>query len=137
ELASSHLPKDSKPIQIRLSNTAFSSQDKVLDGVDVFICSANRDPNALASRLKQVAPGDTQLELVYITNRGIKVYPNPLPETFCTDHWRCRFLKKDQSKCQPSDIISLLQKICSAKLEIIKTENLYSFSGSANYSQIG
>ena len=137
ELISSFAPKDSKPIQIQLSNKVFSSQDKVLDGVDVFICSANRDPNALANQLKQVTQKDTQLELVYITNRGIKVYPNPLPETFCTDHWRCRFLRKDQSQCQPSEIILLLQKICSAKLEIIKTENLYSFSGSANYSQIG
>ena len=136
ELVGSHLPKDGKPIQIRLSNTFFSSQDKVLDGVDVFICSANRDPNALAGQLKQALQEDTQMKLVYITNRGIKVYPNPLPETFCTDHWRCRFLKKDQSKCQQEDIILLLQKICSANLEIIKTENLYSFSGSANYSQI-
>ena len=137
ELTCAHLPKDRKPIQIELSDKTFSSQDKVLDGVDVFICSNNRDPNALAGQLKQALPEDSLLELTYITNRGIKVYPNPLPETFCTDHWRCRFLKKDQSKCQPKEIISLLQKICSANLEIIKTENLYSFSGSANYSQIG
>ena len=136
DLVCSHLPKNSKPIQIQLSDKTFSSQDKVLDGVDVFICSDTRDPLALANQLNQVVKGDL-LDLVYITNRGIKVYPNPLPETFCTDHWRCRFLKQDQSNCKPLDIISLLQKICSSHLEIIKTENLYSFSGVANYSQIG
>ena len=136
ELACAQLPKDCKPIQIHLSDKTFSSQEKVLDGVDVFIYSNNRDPNALAEKLKQVNP-EGSLQLSYITNRGIKVYPNPLPETFCTDHWRCRFLKKDQSQCQKEEIISLLQKICSAELEIIKTENLYSFDGSANYSQIG
>ena len=26
-----------------------------------------------------------------ITNRGTKVWPDGAPETFCTDHWRCRF----------------------------------------------
>ena len=26
-----------------------------------------------------------------ITNRGIKVWPEGFEETFCTDHWRCRF----------------------------------------------
>ena len=136
ELAGSSFSKDSKPIQVELSDKFFSSQDKVLDGVDVFICSNNRDPEVLASQLKQ-AIKEIDLELAYITNRGIKVYPNPLPETFCTDHWRCRFLKKAEKICSQSDILTLLQQINSSSLEIIKTENLYSFSGSANYSQIG
>ena len=29
-----------------------------------------------------------------ITNRGVKVWPEGFPETFCTDHWRCRFVGK-------------------------------------------
>ena len=29
--------------------------------------------------------------LTMITNRGIKVWPNGFEETYCTDHWRCRF----------------------------------------------
>ncbi|MCY4321350.1 MAG: isocitrate/isopropylmalate family dehydrogenase, partial [Bdellovibrionaceae bacterium] len=139
DLTVSQLPKDSKPINIQLdSNNPFASQDKVLDGVDVFICSNNRDPNHLASELKQSSKEEINLELNYITNRGIKVYPDPLPETFCTDHWRCRFLKKDSSNSiKQSDIISLMKSIYLGNLEIIKTENLYSFSGEANYSQIG
>ena len=136
ELTCAYLPKDSKPIQIKLSNHNVLSQDKALDGIDIFICSNNRDPQVLAAKLNQAAQ-DSPLKLAYITNRGIKVYPNPLPETFCTDHWRCRFLKKDQSKCQFEEIVSLQKNIYSAHLEIIKTENLYSFSGSPNYSQIG
>ena len=137
ELAGFYLPKNSKPIQIQLSNKSFAPQDKVLDGVDVFICSNKREPHVLAAKLKQAVQKDSLLELAYITNRGIKVYPDPLPETFCTDHWRCRFLNKEGRPCQFEDIIALLQKIDSANLEIIKTENLYSFSGSAHYSQIG
>lgn len=129
------LSKKSKPIQVKLSHKTFLSQKKVLDGIDVFICEENRDPNLLAEKLK-TAIKDIPFELSYITNRGIKVYPNPLPETFCTNHWRCRFLKKE-GDCVPSDLLLVLEKICSAQLEIIKTENLYSFDGSPNYSQIG
>lgn len=138
KLPPSHFPKDQKPIHISLSKQKDSSAKlKTLDGVDVFICENNRDPEALADRLKQ-AGKDQKLDLVYITNRGIKVYPNPLPETFCTDHWRCRFLKKDsKAKLDPKDIISLLTAITESQMEIIKTENLYSFSGESSYSAIG
>ena len=66
------------------------------------------------------------------------MYPDPNPETFCTDHWRCRFLTKTENMpVKPMDIISLLQNLVSEKIEVIKTENLYSFSGEKNYSQIG
>jgi isocitrate dehydrogenase len=27
-----------------------------------------------------------------IANRGVKVYPNGMPDTFTVDHWRCRFV---------------------------------------------
>lgn len=27
-----------------------------------------------------------------IFNRGTKVWPRGMPETFKTDHWRCRFM---------------------------------------------
>ena len=137
-LAFSPVPKGYKPIQVRISNTHYSSQEKVLDGIDVFICAQNRDPKALAEKLKTATQENTFLQLSYITNRGIKVYPDPNPETFCTDHWRCRFLKTEKdSVLNQSHLIALLQDLVSKKLEIIKTENLYSFSGERNYSQIG
>ena len=136
KLTSSFASEKQKPIQVRITKIPF--QEKTLDGIDVFVCQENRDPEALAEQLKKATQGNKVLELVYITNRGIKVYPNPNPATFCTDHWRCRFLKKTENiKPNPTDIISLLQNLVSAKIEIIKTENLYSFSGEKNYSQIG
>ncbi len=138
KLSPSFMPKNQKPIQITVLKTDPSSSDKVLDGVDVFICEQNRDPEVVAEKLKQASHRHNSLELVYITNRGIKVYPSAVPETFCTDHWRCRFLiKKQTDGLGQEDVISLLQLITSANLEIIKTENLYSFSGEQNYSQIG
>ena len=131
--------KKQKPIQVTIPKLDFSSDKKVLDGVDVFICEQNRDPETLAEKLKQASKKQDDLKLFYITNRGIKVYPSAIPETFCTDHWRCRFLKKSENvKINQKEIISLLQDITSSKLEICtqKTENLYSFSGKQNYSQI-
>ena len=138
QLTFSSIPKEHKPIQVHISKTHYSSQKKVLDGIDVFVCTENRDPEALAEKLNTATQKNTFLKLSYITNRGIKVYPDPNPETFCTDHWRCRFLKtKKDSVLDYNQLISLLQDLVSGKLEIIKTENLYSFSGEKNYSQIG
>ena len=124
--------KNSKPIQISLSKNLKPSK-KVLDGVDVFICETERNPNKVAEKL-QKATEALDWSLAYITNRGIKVYPNPLPETFCTDHWRCRFTKDSAT---PTELIKLLEKITQGPIEIIKTENLYSFDDSPAYSQIG
>ena len=69
-----------------------------------------------------------------ITNRGVKVYPDGLPETFCTDHWRCRFLPDDGTVVDGRDIIALLTALFDAGYESIKTENLYRIDGEAAYS---
>ena len=128
--------KEYKPIKVSLLKTHYSSQEKVLDGIDVFVCDQNRKPEALAEKLKTAIQQNNFLQLSYITNRGIKVYPDPNPATFCTDHWRCRFLKTKED-IDFKHLISLLQDLASAEIEVIKTENLYSFSGEKNYSQIG
>ena len=39
----------------------------------------------------QNANGDG-LELTMMSNRGVKVWPDGMPETFCTDSYRCRFI---------------------------------------------
>ncbi len=137
-LLPSNMAGSQKPVQIKISKNMFPAQSKRLDGVDVFICESNRDPEALAKKLKPAGAAQNLLSLAYITNRGIKVYPDPFPETFCVDHWRCRFLRsKDGPALEQKHILSLLQSIDDLKLEVIKTENLYSFSGERNYSQIG
>lgn len=112
---------------------------KELVGVDIFIDwdSPDRNPNTLGKLLDDNA-GD-QLKLKMITNRGVKVYPDGLPETFCTDHWRCRFVAQDATKehspvIEYSTITSLLDNLNSAGLDCIKTENLYLFDGERGYS---
>jgi isocitrate dehydrogenase len=104
-----------------------------LVGVDVFLHwdERGRKPDVLGKKLEAVSAG--AFDLTIITNRGVKVYPEGLPETFCTDHWRCRY-KSRGGKVPYGDVIGLLERITSAGLEVIKTENLYEFDGRPGYS---
>ncbi|MCX5662407.1 MAG: NADP-dependent isocitrate dehydrogenase [Planctomycetota bacterium] len=108
---------------------------KELLGVDVFLHwdQPGRSPAALGARLKAL---DTHgLKLKMITNRGVKVYPDGFPETFCTDHWRCRFLSATEgSPISHMQVIALLQSFAAAGLDFIKTEHLCAFDGERGYS---
>ena len=55
-------------------------------------------------------------------------------ETFCTDHWRCRFKPNEGSQIIKTNIIELLSNALVENIDTIKTENLYSFDGKAGYS---
>ena len=68
------------------------------------------------------------------SNRGVKVWPNGFDETFCTDHWRCRYSSTDGIQVRKEDSIEILQKAVFSNVDIIKTENLYEFDGVRSYS---
>ncbi len=108
---------------------------KELVGVDVFLDwdQDGRYPPVLGSRLESVAEA-AGLKLVMITNRGVKVYPGGHPETFCTDHWRCRFRDPDGSVMDNRKVLTLLSLVDQAGLDFIKTEHLYTFDGERGYS---
>ncbi|MDQ2070827.1 NADP-dependent isocitrate dehydrogenase [Natronospira bacteriovora] len=109
--------------------------EKALVGVDVFLDydESGRDPKALGDRLAGLTEG-TPFELRLITNRGVKVWPEGLPETFCTDHWRCRFRADEGVTASNADVITLLGRINEAGLDFIKTEQLYTFDGQLGFS---
>lgn len=100
---------------------------KDLVGVDVFLHWRGTCPEELALRLQKL--GSARLKLVMLTNRGVKVWPGGLPETFCTDHWRCRFIAKGTKLICHGDVLALLAGIDMASFDFIKTENLYEFDG--------
>ena len=108
------------------------AMDKQLQGVDVFVHWNGTEPNELAHNLQQIVPDG--MELTMITNRGIKVWPEGFKETFCTDHWRCRYKGKDGSIVKKEDIIKLLTNALGKNIDTIKTENLYTFNGKSAYS---
>ncbi|MGB3851152.1 MAG: NADP-dependent isocitrate dehydrogenase [Tunicatimonas sp.] len=104
---------------------------KALQGVDVFVDWKGENPDELATVLQRLSD---ELPLVMITNRGVKVWPEGFEETFCTDHWRCRYQGKEGSELSPQVIVDLLSKAVQEKVDVIKTENLYTFDGKRGFS---
>jgi isocitrate dehydrogenase len=109
---------------------------KKMVGVDLFLDWAGGHPDELA---KLVLPlGAAGLELKAISNRGTKVWPEGSPETFCTDHWCCRFLGQDGRGAVTHDqVATLLGRCAAAGLDFIKTEGLFTFDGERGYSAGG
>jgi isocitrate dehydrogenase len=107
-------------------------EKKDLVGVDVFLDLPAGVPDDLGRRLQPVA-GD--FLLAAIMNRGTKVWPGGAAETFCTDHWRCRFLSKTAGGVMAhGQVLALLQRVAEAGFDFIKTENLYNFDGKPGFS---
>ena len=106
--------------------------DKKLVGLDVFVHWNGSNPNELAEHLQEIT--DKEIKLTMITNRGIKVWPEGFKETFCTDHWRCRFMAQGDVVMPKAAVVGLLQQALWKNIDTIKTENLYSFDGKAAYS---
>jgi len=101
-------------------------------GVDIFLYHPDRDPNKLGESLKGFRVGN--MDLTMITNRGVKVWPGGFAETFCTDHWRCRFKSEEFKPSSYAEIIRLQQELTGAGFNIIKTENLCTFDGQPVFS---
>jgi len=104
---------------------------KSLKGVDVFVDWKGSDADELA---KKLVPLNEHLKLSMITNRGVKVWPDGFKETFCTDHWRCRYEAQQEDDMSYEYIAELLSAAIPAGVDIIKTENLYEFDGVRGYS---
>ncbi len=121
----------SRRIQVPTSPVPASTKERV--GVDVFIdwSEGDRDPQTLGQALEALAPDG--LELKMITNRGVRVYPESIPETFKTDHWRCRFTATDAT-ASFGQVLDLLRAIHDAGYDVIKTEGLFTFDGERGYS---
>lgn len=122
--------KRPSPLQkIKIEPKAISP--KHLEGVDIFIDS-NLSLEELV-RLLQEASSALSLELSFISNRGVKVWPERLPETICSDLWRCRFLRK-KSEFRQSDLVELLKLIDQKDLSIGQINPLYRFGEEIGFS---
>jgi isocitrate dehydrogenase len=107
------------------------AKTKKLLGADIFV-HWRGDVNELAEKLIKLKCNTVELSM--ITNRGIKVWPDGFEETFCTDHWRCRYFSNNDSEMTKIDIIKLLIEAESNGIDVIKTENLYEFDGVKSFS---
>ncbi len=117
-------------------NLSVTPARKDMVGVDVFVdwrtASGAGDAEDLAAVLNGIH--HQNLKLVLITSRGVKAWPNGIPETSLTDHWRCRFMAKEAGTIRHRDIVTLLNQVTDAGLDFIKTESLCLFDGKPGYS---
>jgi len=104
-------------------------QKKDLVGVDVFI-DWEGHPDDLAAKVKSL--GGEKLPLKIISNRGVKVWPNGAPETFCSDSFRLRYLADTVSHAQ---VTNLLGHLATAGFDYTGIENLYNFDGQAGFTK--
>ena len=106
-------------------------QKKETVGVDVFIQS-NEDVDHVH---KTVAAHAGHLKLTMIGNRGVRVWPNKMPETECVDSWRCRFTASKKGEVVSHEqIAKLLGRFAEAGIDFTHTENLCKFDGIPGYT---
>jgi isocitrate dehydrogenase len=128
---------------IKIHTYERKKQKKEMIGVDVFLHWDKGTPNDLGRELSKLNGDGLMLKM--ISNRGVKVWPDGLPETFCTDHWRCRFVADTMNPSNPDDlsgvkpvthqqILNLLNRVTQAGFDFIKTESLCVFDGQKAYS---
>ena len=106
---------------------------KELVGVDVFLDWTRGSANDLGDALSKL--NGEGVKLTMISNRGVKVWPGGHKETFCSDHWRCRFLPESEgNKVVHAQVVSLLGRMANEGYDFIKTEGLYTFDGERGFS---
>ncbi len=118
--------------EIKISVSKPSTQTKALEGIDIFLDDSSRDVTTI-SQLLDTASHNSPLKLLFITNRGIKMWPEGKKETLTSDHWRCRFIS--ETLVNNTELVRLYEQIIKQGLDIVKTENLYTFDGERGYSQ--
>src|SRR5687767_12422769 len=110
-----------------------SAANKETVGVDVYLDWTKGSADQLGEAMSKLSGGG--LKLTSISNRGVKVWPGGHTETFCSDHWRCRFVSESGvAPVTHAQIASLLARVAEAGFDFIKTENLCDFDGKPGYS---
>lgn len=75
------------------------------------------------------------LDLQMISNRGVKVWPDGQPDTFCADNYRLRFMGKDESTVTTSQVIALMDRINQADMNFTKSVMLNVFDGKPGFTK--
>ncbi len=124
--------KERKAVNVTsMTKAAPSKQKKETVGVDIFIQSDDE----VEKIYEKLAPLCDPLKLSLIGNRGVRVWPKKMAETYCVDSWRCRFVSKEKGKTiTHQQIIDLLGRMAAAHIDFTHTENLCTFDGVPGYT---
>jgi isocitrate dehydrogenase len=121
-----------KPAAPPVTRAARPAPKKELVGVDVYVEWASKNANDLAAKIGHASGDGLKLEL--IANRGMKVWPDGSPDTFCTDSFRCRFVAAAGTPPTPQQVIALQGRVIGLGLEIAMTENLRNYDGKPGFT---
>jgi len=108
-----------------------TSSSRKLVGIDVFIYFRGQ-MQQFFDRISHINVGALRLKM--ITNRGVRVWPQGQPETFCIEQWRCRFASDEGKAVSQHDVIQILHAFDHVQMDVIKSEFLYTFDNKAGYS---
>lgn len=121
----------SKNLHTQSKKSSISFKKEVV-GIDVFI-----ESHETTEKVHKSLEGldNPELKLTMISNRGVAVWPHKMPETTCSDSWRCRFMSPSQGQpISHQQIVELLKRMAEKGIDFTHTENLCSFDGQAGYT---
>jgi isocitrate dehydrogenase len=129
-------PRDYKKVQLppaKAGVNAVSATSRRLIGLDVYI-ESDVDPAKLAAALEVLAK-PSPLKLQMITNRGAMVFPSTGRGVSLVDHFRCRFVLRDEAAVLADvEILALLGTI-GARHRWMHIEKLQEFDGELAFSK--
>lgn len=125
---------ENTPAITMISNRLQEERNKKrsIAGADFFIESSEPLQNLL-QKLQSVSSNKSDLSL--IANRGTIVWPQGAAETFCSDTWRCRFLKKsDLKSLSYVEVAQLMTALVDAGLGVVQMQLLCDWDDEPGYS---
>lgn len=108
-----------------------SNSTRSLVGIDVFLYHRGRLSDFFA-KVSHINVGHLRLKM--IGNRGVTLWPEGQPETFCSEEWRLRFLTDSGLPTSQNDIIQILHALDHVGLDLIRSEHLYLIDKKPGYS---
>lgn len=100
-------------------------------GIDCFIHWSD-SLDSLETKLQAIQNKDFTLAM--IANRGTTVWPTLIPETSCSDIWRCRFTSKAKQPFTQVQVAELMMDLAKSELECTQMQQLCTFDGIPGYT---
>ena len=69
-----------------------------------------------------------------LTSRGMKVWPDGMPETFRGDQFRCRHMAAAGGAAKQSEVVALLGRLTGAGIAVAQSLSLYHYDGERGYT---
>jgi isocitrate dehydrogenase len=109
------------------------TESRAVVGLDVFVESA-LSAEELGASLTELTQ-DTRLSLRMISSRGTRVYPPTGAITEVLDHWRCRFIIKENPGDLPDEDVHQLLARISRRHTWMHIEKLMEFDGELAFTR--